>query len=374
MRWREVQTLAARQASHEYKTNDGRLNYMGHQAVRRTIAIVGLVVVVVACGTANPANSGPPDSSSNPSSAPTVAAATGAAPSPTAAPTPAPVVVAAATLEPALKQLWQVGGPKPPRFGGCCLAVAPDGNIWVAAGFDSTFWIIDANGKYLESWGKGGDGDGEFNFVEKTDNYGAVAFDPDGTFYVADTGNHRVQKFDKDRKFVKAWGEFGADDGQLVSPMDIASDGRGHVFVVDNDRQDVQEFSSDGEYLRTLVTDLRNYFIEMAEGRLYVDNGPVILVFDTDGKQLPGIDLSATGWYAGGMAFDAAGNMYVPLITTYGPGKIETKAVYELDASGKLVNAWPGLADTLALAPDGSALYSSFYVDPFIRKLALPAP
>ena len=351
---------------------------MGNQPVGRASAVVGLALIVAACGASDPSASGPAAAIASappaPVASPSRPASTPTA-SPTAGATPAPIVVPAASLEPALKQVWQAGGPPPPKDGACCVTLAPDGAIWASTGFGSSFWIIGQDGKPVEQWGSQGSGDGQFDFVVQANGYGAVAFGPDGTFYVADTANHRVQKFDKDRTFIKAWGTFGSEDGEFVTPASIASDSSGLVYVADWDRLDVQVFTAEGAFLRKLASGYKGYFIATdPNGRLYADDGSMIRVFDTDGKQLPGFDLSATGWYAGGMAFDAAGNMYVSLITTYGPARIETKATYELDASGKLIHAWPGQADSLALSPDGSALYSSFYRDPFIRKLALPTP
>lgn len=340
--------------------------------------VAGLALFVAGCGSSTSPPTGGPATAAIATDPAEPALSAQPAPSPTAtataAPTPAPIVVAAAPLEPALKQLWQTGGPKPPRDGACCITVAPDGKLWASSEWDASFWIIDPDGKHLESWGTAGKGDGQFNFVAGTGGYGAVAFDPDGTFYVADAGNHRIQKFGKDRSFIKAWGSFGDGEGELASPMDVASDGRGHVYVVDNDRRDVQQFSSDGAYLKTLVKDLTNQFIDIdAAGRLYVDNGTTILVFDADGTQLPGFDLSATGAKASGMAFDAEGNLFVATVSSYFT-PIETKAIYMIDAGGKVLHAWPGEADSIALDPEGGALYSSFYADPFIRKLELPKP
>lgn len=351
---------------------------MSNQTVARTSAVLGLALVVIGCGSVSPVESGPGTASAPLAPVSSVSAPTSsiAAPSPAAsagvAP-PSPVVVAAASPEPALKELWRAAGPKPPKDGGCCVTVAPDGKIWVSAMFDSMFWIFDREGKYLESWGTPGTGDGQFDFVVGSDGWGSVAFDPDGTIYVADTANHRVQKFDKDRHFVKAWGSFGTGDGQFASASGISSDGRGHVYVVDTDRLDVQQFTSDGIYVRTPASGATVYLIATdALGRLYVDAGSVILVFDANGNQLPGFDLSNLDGAAAGMAIDAAGHLYVATISSYNLPR--TKGIYELDASGEVLHAWPGDAESIALDPQGGALYSSFYTEPFIRKLELPKP
>ncbi len=336
-----------------------------------TAAVV--LVIAAGCGSSAPAATG--------TAASDLGAPTASGLSPSQASTPAPAVVATQSpspiaspvLEAALKELWQVGGPKPPKDGGCAVKLAPNGKLWLSSEYGNSFWIIDPNGKYIESWGTAGAAAGQFNLVGDGGGYGSVAFDPDGTIYVADTGNHRVQKFDKNRHLLKTWGTFGTGDGQFANPVDIASDGHGHVYVVDSDRTDVQEFTPDGTFIRTVATDrFIGEFIGLdPAGHLFVDDGPKILVFDADGNPLPGIDLSMLGWWAGGMQIDPAGHVYVPAVSSYSD-PITLGPIYEFDSAGKVLHAWPGHADSLALDPKGGALYTSFYQDPFIRKLELP--
>lgn len=70
-----------------------------------------------------------------------------------------------------------------------------------------------------------------------------------GNVYVADTWNHRVQKFDSDGNFLLKWGTKGYGDGQFHYPRGIAVDGLGNVYVVDAGNYRIQKFDSEGNFL-----------------------------------------------------------------------------------------------------------------------------
>ncbi|MDH5669162.1 MAG: 6-bladed beta-propeller, partial [Nitrospira sp.] len=69
-----------------------------------------------------------------------------------------------------------------------------------------------------------------------------IAVDGAGDVYVTDTGNHRVEKFDREGNFIAQWGGFGNSDGQFNFPYGIAVDAKGSVFVVDSGNTRVQQF------------------------------------------------------------------------------------------------------------------------------------
>jgi DNA-binding beta-propeller fold protein YncE len=60
--------------------------------------------------------------------------------------------------------------------------------------------------------------------------------------YVTDTGNHRVEKFDKEGNFITQWGGFGNGKGQFNFPYGVAVDVKGSVFVVDSGNTRVEQF------------------------------------------------------------------------------------------------------------------------------------
>jgi DNA-binding beta-propeller fold protein YncE len=69
-----------------------------------------------------------------------------------------------------------------------------------------------------------------------------VAVDGAGDVYVTDTGNHRVEKFDREGNFITQWGGFGNGAGQFNFPYGIAVDAKGSVFVIDSGNTRVQQF------------------------------------------------------------------------------------------------------------------------------------
>ncbi len=76
-----------------------------------------------------------------------------------------------------------------------------------------------------------------------------VAVDARGLLYVTDSWNHRIQVFDPDGKFVRAFGRAGDTPGAFVRPKGIALDSEGHIYVADAEFNNFQVFNSDGQPL-----------------------------------------------------------------------------------------------------------------------------
>jgi DNA-binding beta-propeller fold protein YncE len=89
-----------------------------------------------------------------------------------------------------------------------------------------------------------------------------VAVDAQGNVYVADNENNRIQKFDSNGRFLRAWGwgvatgglsfeictsscqsgQLGTGDGQFNAPCGVAVDAKGRVYVGDSTNFRIEKF------------------------------------------------------------------------------------------------------------------------------------
>ena len=89
----------------------------------------------------------------------------------------------------------------------------------------------------------------------------AVTIGPDGSIFVADGyGANYVLKFDKERKFVKAFGGPGTEEGKFKTCHGIALDtrqGKPLLFVCNRNNNRVEHWDLDGNFVRVIQKDLR---------------------------------------------------------------------------------------------------------------------
>lgn len=155
-----------------------------------------------------------------------------------------------------------VGGPGdgPGRFhnpGG--VAVGPGGHIFVADFANQRVQELTADGAFVRQWGTTGEKGyilgGGFNYPIDVDVAG------DGTLFVADGYNDRIQVFGPDGDFVRKWGGplginiRGDQFGWFRVPTGIAVGPEGRtVFVADQENNRVQKFTRDGAFLTAFGT------------------------------------------------------------------------------------------------------------------------
>jgi sugar lactone lactonase YvrE len=84
-----------------------------------------------------------------------------------------------------------------------------------------------------------------------------VAWDAADNTYISDGYiNSRIAKVDKDGSWIKSWGEPGSKPGQFDTPHSIAIDAEGNIYVADRGNHRIQVFDGDGKFLRQIVIDV----------------------------------------------------------------------------------------------------------------------
>jgi sugar lactone lactonase YvrE len=135
------------------------------------------------------------------------------------------------------------------------LYVDQNNNVWVTDGRGkdgkgNTAMKLDQDGKVLMTLGQPGvAGNGPNQFNAPSD----VVVAPNGDIFVADghggDTNARIAKFDKDGKFIKAWGKKGTAAGDFQAPHGLALDSAGRLFVADRENNRIQIFDQDGKFI-----------------------------------------------------------------------------------------------------------------------------
>ncbi len=119
----------------------------------------------------------------------------------------------------------------------------------------AAMWALGCSGApvagpaVVDVWGSGGSGSGELTRPT------GIAVSRDGTVFVADTGNDRIQAFSSSGAFLWTFGSSGEGPGEFQRPMDIDIDEEGLLYVSGLGGDRVQVFTAKGALLRELRGD-----------------------------------------------------------------------------------------------------------------------
>ena len=254
------------------------------------------------------------------------------------------------------------------------LQVAPDGSLYVADTGNHRIQHLSPEGEVLHVWGSFGDlaagaaPGGSFN------QPWGIGLGPDGSVYVADTWNHRIQKFTAEGEFVKMWGYFGqAEQPEAFwGPRDIAVNSEGQVFITDTGNKRVVVFDEEGNYITQFGSAglLAGEFDEPvgitldADGRVYVADtwNQRIQVFELteEGVFIPSRNWEVPGWY--GQSLDNKPYLAVDSLGRVFAADPEGYRVLVFSSGGEALLSWGdygtgadgfGLTASVANAPDG---------------------
>jgi DNA-binding beta-propeller fold protein YncE len=199
------------------------------------------------------------------------------------------------------------------------IAISPfdtERRVWVVNDARQQIHVFSNDGKKLlfslGTWNEAGVDEKHFGRPQD------VAWLADGSILVADgNDNSRVVKFDRNGKFLLAWGSKGKADGQFDVVHGIATDKQNRVYVADRGNDRIQVFDAMGKHLATWPNlNFPNHIVVTEKQEVWVaDNQPVRIVkFDTNGNRLYSWDADGRG--PGQFAelhefgIDARGNWY----------------------------------------------------------------
>ncbi len=242
------------------------------------------------------------------------------------------------------------------------LTVAPDGTLYIADTGNHRIVHVSPSGNLLHTWGSFGDsslseeGAPAGTFYEPW----GIAIAPEGNVYVADTWNHRIQKFTPDGQFLMQWGYFGQAENASAfwGPRDIAVDDSGRVYVTDTGNKRIVIFGPDGNFITEFGSTglIAGQFDEPVS--LAVDNEGLVYVADTWNQRVqvfspdqqgvvytPVREWSIDGWY--GQSMDNK-----PYIRVTQNGEVfvsdpEGYRILEFNNQGDFIRYWGSYGTTM---------------------------
>jgi len=132
---------------------------------------------------------------------------------------------------------------QPGQFRPVDVAISGD-RLYVSDIKNQKIHVLDKkSGETLLTFGEPGTGEGQMAHPMN------LAIGPDGTLFMTDTTNFRVQQFTADGEFIRQIGSVGTSYGQFARPKGISIDREGRVYVVDAAFQNVQIFNDEGQTL-----------------------------------------------------------------------------------------------------------------------------
>lgn len=137
------------------------------------------------------------------------------------------------------------------------------GKIYVTDIGDQSIKIFNRNGELIRNFGEEGQGEGELSFPN------GIVIAKDGTIFVADSNNSRVQAFDAQGKFRFSF----KGESRFILPRGLAIDSLNRLHVADTLAHKILVFNSKGNFLFSYGSDKEFEDEEISESELLYPNG-----------------------------------------------------------------------------------------------------
>ncbi len=177
--------------------------------------------------------------------------------------------------------------------GAIALSVDPAGNVYVLDRGTNELVKLSAAGKILARIGG-------YGWAPQTFDAPSDLIAPNGLdVYVADYGNHRIQRFDRNLNYVSSFDAVPPEGGdrRFGFPKSVAVSDDGALFIVDGENRQILKLTSANEVDRTFggigsgEGQLENPSRIRIEGneQVYVQDGSSLIVYDVYGNYLKSI-------------------------------------------------------------------------------------
>ena len=163
---------------------------------------------------------------------------------------------------------WGGGSYKIPHS----IRLDPSGNVWTVDASSSTIIKYSQRGEKLMTINVGEQPNSDSPFNGTTD----IAFAPNGHLFITDGyGNARVLEYTADGKRLKQWGRPGNGPGEFHLPhaIQIAQDGT--IYVADRENGRIEKFNLDGKYLGEISDLGRIYSLKLVGDVLWAGTQPL---------------------------------------------------------------------------------------------------
>ena len=107
-----------------------------------------------------------------------------------------------------------------------------------------------------------------------------IAVDEEGNVYVLDSGNHRIQKFDPQGNYLASFGRRGQGPGEFQYPQSLDIDAQGLMYVSDSGNQKIQILKPDGALEKEIKkTDEAPGIVRVRSDRMIMGQGASVYSF-----------------------------------------------------------------------------------------------
>ncbi len=258
---------------------------------------------------------------------------------------------------------WGTFGSDPGQFNEPWSLAVDESHVYVADTWNHRIQKFTLDGELVDTFGSSGGPTEGFDGLGLFFGPRSIVLLGDDRILVTDTGNHRMQVLDKAGVFLQQIGSFGNQLGQMNEPVGIAQGPDGSIFLADTWNGRIQQFMPElfaiNEWPVTAWegTSINNkpYTAVDSAGRVYVTDpeGYRVLIFDAAGNYIGrfgsfGAD-SANFGLPNGIAIDAQDNVYIAdagnnrilkFAPIFGPAiNFDQEAIFPTDAASDDENA-----------------------------------